>query len=99
MNNDGRLVGPVLDDSNWPLSVDPVIKKHLSWVSIALHSTLVGVEAVGLFVAFFAPGGRVLYVGPFVGMCGIYQVWTIIQQIGKDHNADSYQIIKHHIPR
>lgn len=83
----------------FPLGVDPVIKKHLSWVSIALHTTLVGVEAGGLFVMFFLPGGKELFIGPFVGMCGIYQIWSIIKQIGRDHNASAQQIVKHNIPR
>lgn len=83
----------------FPLGIDPAIKKHLSWVDIALHATLNGVEAGGLFVMFFVPGGKELFIGPFVGMCGIWQIWKIIQQIGRDHKADSYQIVKHNIPR
>ena len=86
-------------EDNWPVSVDPTIKKHLTWVSIAIHSTLVGVEAVGLFVMFVLPTGSVFYIGPFVGMCGIYQIWSILKQIGKDHGAISQEIVPHNIPR
>lgn len=82
-----------------PRSVDPVIKKRLTWVNIALHTTLVGVEAVGLFVMFVLPNGNNLFLGPFVGMCGIYQIWSIIQQIGRDRGATHYEIVKHNTPR
>jgi len=88
-----------LRDDNWPHSVDPAIKKHLSWVSIALHTTLAGVEAVGLFVMLVIPSGNNLYIGPFVGMCGIYQIWSIITQIARDHRATHYEIVKHNTPR
>lgn len=83
----------------WPKGVDPVIKKHLTWVNIVIHTTLVGVEAAGLYVLFIIPGGKQLFIGPFVGMCGIYQIWSILKQIGRDHNASAYEIVKHNIPR
>jgi len=73
------------DDDCWPKGVDESISARLTQPGFRVLLTLAG-AAAGLYVVL-SGGQGVAYLGPFVGACGVYQLWAAIVRAALAHGA------------
>jgi len=79
-------------DDEWPRGDDPVVRAHLTQTGFRVLLTLAG-AAAGLYVML--SGGRgLIYVGPFVGICGVYQLWHWITRTARANGATHAELVR-----
>ena len=79
------------DDDRWPHSDDPAIHAALTQKGFHILLTLAG-AAAGLYVML--TGNGVLYLGPFVGICGVYELWWGITRAGLSNGATHTELVR-----
>lgn len=80
---------PIKDDSE-------AIRAAQKQGTLRVCLSLVGAGA-GLYVAFATPQG-VVYVGVIAGMVGFYKLFSLLMQLGRHWNADSYELVRKNKP-
>ena len=79
-------------DERWPLGDDLAIRESLTQRGFRVLLTLAG-AAAGLYVVLTG-GQGLIYFGPFVGLCGVYQLWHLITRAARANGATHAELVR-----
>lgn len=83
-------------DLDWPRGDDPAIREQLTQRGFRVLLTLAG-AAAGLYVVLTG-GQGVIFFGPFVGICGVYQLWHLVTRAARTNGATHADLVQHEPP-
>lgn len=79
-------------DDEWPRGDDLAIREKLTQRGFRVLLTLAG-AAAGLYV-MLTGGQGIIYVGPLVGICGLYQLWHHIVRAARANGATHAELVR-----